>query len=87
MRLCLSPSSIEICQNPLPCPRHGTHLEDVQGGSDLRWLIEPVQEGVLVTLVREDSRVGTTRWCAYGDGRQGLSRVQDFLLSEAGVMT
>jgi len=85
MRPCPSPSSIEICQNPLPCRVHGTHLEDVSGGSDLRWLIEPVREGVLVTLLREGFPVGATRWCAYGDGRDGLARIQGFLLQEAGV--
>lgn len=85
MRLCLSPASIELCQNQLPCHLHGTHIEDAQGGTNLRWLIEPVEGGVLVTLLREEDRLGTTRWCAEDDGGHGLARLQDFLLEEAGV--
>lgn len=84
MRLCLSTLSQHLCQNPLPCRTHGTHTQ-VATRPELQWLIEPVMSGVLVTLIKENRRIGETRWCAHEDGPGGLNRVKDYLLQEASV--
>lgn len=83
MRLCLSPQSSRPCQRRLPCPLHGTRIQPI--GAAMGWLIEPVAGGALVTLTRDERRLGTTRWCASDDGEDGLRRLQDFLLQEACV--
>lgn len=85
MRLCLSPASSEICQKEVPCAEHGTRIEEVGEARELQWLIEPVEGGVLVTLIREEERVTDTRWCADCDEEAGLARLQAYLLHEAGV--
>lgn len=87
MRLCMSPQSANLCSHPLPCPTHGTRLEEVTATPtpELAWLMEPVEDGVLVTLLQGEDRVGTTRYCAGDDGPEGLRRLQSFLLVEASV--
>ena len=83
MRLCLNPQSSDLCTHPLPCPKHGTHIENLT--PHLAWLIEPIDGGVLLTLTRDDTRIGRTRWCADDDGDAGLRRLQDYLLEEISV--
>lgn len=83
MRLCLSPKSLDPCPRPLPCLRHGTHIESIT--THLAWLIEPLEGGILLTLTRDETRIGTTRWCAHDDGDAGLRRLQNYLLEQARV--
>lgn len=85
MRLCLNPQALDPCTQPLPCPRHGTHIQTLS--QQLAWLIEPLEGGTLITLTRGDTRVGQTRWCAQDDGNAGLRRLQDYLLEEMSIST
>lgn len=86
MRLCLSVTSSNLCQHPLPCPHHGTRLQTIPScPCTLAWLIEPIDSGMLVTLIHDGTRASDTRWCATSDGEDGLKRLQRYLLAESGV--
>lgn len=86
MDICQRGETIEtICQHPLPCPFHGTRTDPVTIRVDgWDWLIEPLEDGVLVSLLRE-GRVTETRWCAIDDGACGIERLQSWMLVNAGL--